>query len=200
MEGDHLDICELGWALRFNTTTAHLDQDHPFPPPGGSDPRFIAPEYFFGTGTTGGDVAWNGFRADLWAAGLMLYIMVVGTESLFTAPIAEDKTFAKLCMKGDVRGHLKKYGKVVGRDFSALSEELVDLLRSMLRFDPTRRLSLEGVLQHLWVVKDDVVTPSEWMEMNRPDGCVDKLSPAPAGEPIPVSAEASPATEATTTS
>jgi serine/threonine protein kinase len=227
MDGDHLDICDLGWAVRLKknsnsnnknnntstrssrsiTRTITSDQSQPVddnnndkkewnnvhpvppPPPGGSDPRFITPEYIMttsGGNGSGNDVndancnnqnneqtevmKWNGYQADLWAAGLMLFSMIVGAESLFVAPIYEDKTFARLCVKGDIRGHIKKYGRVAGRtdDLSAtLSEDLVDLLRSMLRANPLKRLSLDDVMAHPWVTTDEVVTPSEWICKNR---------------------------------
>lgn len=184
MDGDHLDICDMGWAIRFKEDNNDEQyRNHPLPPPGGSDPRYIAPEYIATSGGGGGgindvddannnhvEMKWNGFQADLWAAGLMLYGMIVGTESLFIAPIYEDKTFAKLCVKGDIRGHVKKYARVVGRadDSTRLSEDLVDLLRSMLRANPSKRLSLEEVMEHPWVTNDEVITPSEWMAKNRP--------------------------------
>jgi serine/threonine protein kinase len=161
MEGDHIDICQLGWALRYNGKDA-LDEDWPLPPPVGLNPQYIAPEYFDSTRGV-----WNGFSADLWAAGLILYSMVVGSDALFTAPITEDKSFFRLCIKGDIRGQVKRYGKVTGKDFSGLSDELVDLLKPMLRADPEQRLSLEQVMAHPWLTMDEVMTPSEWMEQNR---------------------------------
>jgi serine/threonine protein kinase len=163
LNGDQLDICDLGWAMRYNPK-APVDEDRPFPPPGGSNPQFIPPEYFRGT-TTG---SWDGFRGDLWSAGLILYSMVVGREGMFTAPIAEDKSFARLCIKGDVRGQLKRYGKLVGRDFSGFSDELIDLLRKMMRADPQSRLSLEEVLEHPWLTNDEVISPTAWIAAHKP--------------------------------
>ena len=198
MDGDHLEIIGLGWALRYNnsiattrtsqtdTTNVNIDADadddddehRHFPPaPGGSDPHFIAPESYHHQSSNndnnniidGADIVWNGFRDDLWAAGLVLYSMVVGTDALFTAPIAGDKIFTRLCTKGDVRGEVERYGKRLGKDYSnLLSDGLVDLLRSMLRADPKLRLSLEEVMEHPWVINDDlVVTPTEWTKLNR---------------------------------
>ena len=161
MDGDNVDICQLGWALRFDKN-APVDEERPLPPPGGLDPHCIAPEYF---GSVRG--VWNGFSADLWACGLMLFSMVVGTGALFTAPIAEDKSFHRMCVKGDIRGQAKMYGKVAGKDFSGLSDELLDLLRNMLRADPKQRLSLDKVMEHPWLQKEEVMTLTEYNERNR---------------------------------
>mmetsp|Transcript_24937 Transcript_24937/g.26760 ORF Transcript_24937/g.26760 Transcript_24937/m.26760 type:complete len:81 (+) Transcript_24937:42-284(+) len=79
----------------------------------------------------------------------MLYSMVVGTNALFSAPIAGDKIFTKLCIRGDIRGEVKRYGKQLGKDYSnLLINDLLDLLRTMLKADPKQRLSLEEVTEH----------------------------------------------------
>lgn len=103
------------------------------------------------------------------AAGLMLYSMVVGTNALFFAPIAGDKIFTRLCIKGDIRGEVERYGKQLGQDYSnLLSNDLLDLLRTMLRADPKQRLSLEEVMEHPWVTNDDlIITPTQWMEKKK---------------------------------
>jgi serine/threonine protein kinase len=163
-DGDHVDICQLGWALRYSKKDTVLHKDRPLPLPSGLNPQYIAPEYF--SSTRGG---WNGFSADLWATGLLLYSMVVGSDALFTAPIAEDTSFFRLCIKGDIRGQAKRYGKIVGKDFSGLSDELVDLLKHMLRADPESRLSLEQVMVHPWLIMDEVMTPTHWIAQNRPE-------------------------------
>mmetsp|Transcript_33029 Transcript_33029/g.80276 ORF Transcript_33029/g.80276 Transcript_33029/m.80276 type:complete len:477 (-) Transcript_33029:2244-3674(-) len=156
LDGDQLDICDLGWAIRFDAD-APVDEDRSFPLPGGTEPQYIPPEYFRHT-----KGSWDGFQCDLWSAGLILWSLTVGREGLFAAPIAEDKSFARLCIKGDVRGQLTRYGDLVGRDYSGISDELVDLLQKMLHADPRKRLLLEEVLQHEWLKKEEVISPTEW--------------------------------------
>jgi serine/threonine protein kinase len=164
MDGDHIDICQLGWALRYNPhAAANDDDDCPLPPPGGLDPHYIAPEYF---GLKQG--TWDGFSADLWAAGLMLFSMVVGSDALFTAPIAEDKSFARMCIKGDIRGQAKRYGKLVGKDtLKLMSNELVDLLKNMLRAESERRFSLPQVMEHPWLTNNEVITAAVWTQRTK---------------------------------
>jgi len=181
MDGDHVDVIGLGWAVRISQDNTNYDKSDDknryFPAtPGGSDPRFIAPEYFDyrsrnrdGYGTTNeNDRVWNGFRDDLWATGLILYSMVVGTDALFTAPIAGDKIFTRLCIKGDVRGEAERCGKRLGKDYTnLLSDDLVKLLQSMLIADPKQRLVLEEVVEHPWVTNNDpVITPTEFAELH----------------------------------
>jgi len=177
MDGDHVDIIGLGWALQCNKSKAVSqdangdDKSRYFPPTSGcSDPRFIAPESFHyqsssnkdsGGTTDGADRVWNGFSDDLWATGLILYSMVVGTDALFTLPISGNKIFTRLCIKGDIRGEAERSGNL-------LSDDLVILLQSMLNADPKQRSVLEHVMVHPWVTNDEpAITPTKCTELHR---------------------------------
>jgi serine/threonine protein kinase len=154
VNGDHVDISRLGWSRRFNKN-APVDEDKPLPVPGGNTPQYLAPEYF--VGSTG---VWDGFAADLWASGVMLYSMVVSSEALFVAPIPEDRIFVELCVKGNIGAAATKYSKKAGNEVH-LSDELVDLLQRMLKVNPKERLSLDEVMEHPWVKDGEATAPSE---------------------------------------
>ena len=145
LNGTHAAIGQLDWCMRFTPST---DQEI-LPIPGGISPLFIAPEYFLGSSS-----AWDGFTADLWAAGLMLYTMVVGSEALFAAPIMEDKVFVALCIDGKIRQTLNANVED-SEPGKALSDDLIELLERMLKADPTQRYSLDEVINHQWVQLDD---------------------------------------------
>ena len=188
MDGDRVDIIGLGFAMRHKVANSakRIKQECPikddddkfrsFPPiPGGSNPCFIAPETFCHHNTTNSSKdrsvttenddnrVWNGFRDDLWATGLIIYSMVVGTDALFAAPIAGDKRFARLCIKGDVKGETERYWTQSNKDTSLPSDEFCDLLGSMLSIDPNQRPTLENVMKHPWVTNSDTsVTPTNF--------------------------------------
>jgi serine/threonine protein kinase len=46
-----------------------------------------------------------------------------------------------------------------------LSQEVLDLLGNMLKADPKQRLSLEQVMEHPWLTKDELTTPTQWKEL-----------------------------------
>ena len=165
LNGDHADITRLEWCLRYNKN-APRNEDSPLPVPGGATPQYVAPEYF---GFTNG--VWDGYAADLWSVGLILYSMVVGSEALFTAPITEDRVFLDLCVRGRIGQLAEKYGKRVGKDI-VLSEDLIDLLQKMLKADPKERLSLDEILEHLWVANEEITLPSKWFEAQKQEGAV----------------------------
>eukprot|EP00980_Cylindrotheca_fusiformis_P007836 scaffold1669_cov129-Cylindrotheca_fusiformis.AAC.47 len=154
LDGDHVSISQSRFPLRCKTVVNPEDDQVP-PTPGGRNAQYIAPEYF--RGALG---AWDGFAADLWACGLMLYSMVVGCDALFLAPVEDDRTFVRLCMKGQVKSLASKYGELMGERID-LSDELVDLLQKMLKVDPSERISLEQIQKHLWVTNSELMTPKE---------------------------------------
>ena len=176
MNGDQIDIVGLGWALPCDDANAtnQMKTDDSIstslaPTPGGSDPRFIPPESFSilnssqESTTLGSSRIWNGFRDDLWAAGLILYSMVVGTDALFASPMAGDQRFKKLCILGDIKGEAQRFG-------ITLSDSLVTLLQSMMSADPQRRPTLEQVKENAWVTRDDVaITPTSFSAGLNPD-------------------------------
>ncbi|XVE86118.1 hypothetical protein DITRI_Ditri18aG0010700 [Diplodiscus trichospermus] len=101
-------------------------------------PAFTPPECCLNT-------VYHGKAADIWAAGVTLYYMVVGCY-----PFLADSV-------------LETYSKIVNCPL-LLPEELhaglKDLLQGLLCKDPTRRITLDGVAEHPWVVKEgDIVLP-----------------------------------------
>ena len=163
MSGNQIDISRLGWALRVDKNasapsekSSNNSKSSTSPTPalvGGSNPQYIAPEVFTN------DAVWDGHLADLWAAGLMLYSMVVSSQALFVAPIAEDRVFSELCIKGNVRGQAELFGKMTKNEPLVLSSDLVDLLQKMLRVNPRERLTLEEVKNHPWVKDHEAENP-----------------------------------------
>jgi serine/threonine protein kinase len=152
LDREHLEIAALGGSLRCSQNVKDTDKA---PPPGNSNPQYIPPEFFHSS-----DGPWDGFAGDLWACGLMLYSMVVSTQALFAAPVSEDRLFGELCVKGNIGEQAEKHGKVTGKDIK-LSDGLIDLLRKMMKTDPSDRLSLKMVTEHKWVKDGEGTVPPE---------------------------------------
>ena len=175
LNGDVANISRLGWSLRYNRN-GPLDEDKSLPAPGGQNPQFIAPEYF---GNSTG--VWDGFAADLWTCGLMLYSMVVSSEALFAVPIPEDPSYLELCVKGAFAEKAKQYGAMAGKEI-ALTDDLVDLLKHMLTANPKERFSLEEVMEHDWVKQGEVMSLKEWSSL-QPQMFDAKAASSPATSP-----------------
>jgi serine/threonine protein kinase len=85
----------------------------------------------------------DGHAIDLWAAGITLFIMLVGVAPFSMAQLS-DKRFATIS-----RGGLQSFLESLD---VRLSPEAVDLLQGMFRENPQERLSLGDVMRHPWVL------------------------------------------------
>jgi serine/threonine protein kinase len=111
---------------------------------------YLAPEAFADTG------AYDGFAADLWSAGVVLFLLCVGLAP-FKYADAREKRYRRIS-RGGLRSLIKNL-KI------SLSPEACDLLQNMFWEDPRRRLTLAEVMRHPWVMgkpsMDHIITPEE---------------------------------------
>jgi serine/threonine protein kinase len=106
--------------------------------------NYMSPEIFSNT------VPFDGFAVDLWAAGVILYIMLTGFPPYDQAH-RSDQRF-ELIVNGNLVRQLRSWD-------IHLSDEAGDLLQRMLQLDPRNRLTLAEVMSHSWVAKGEVVAP-----------------------------------------
>lgn len=144
MRGDQCLISSLGWSLRVPVSedgkVVHLLEPQSAC---GKKPEYVAPEVFQND-------AFDGYAVDLWAAGVVLYLMLFGGNMLFAAPIPEDPRFQEICVHGNLKAVVEKF-QALTPDDKPVSEEAIDLLQGMLRADPKDRLTLSQVKDHAWV-------------------------------------------------
>eukprot|EP00759_Apiculatamorpha_spiralis_P048217 PhF_6_TR4353/c0_g1_i1/m.5868 len=95
-------------------------------------PNYVAPEVLSESG-------YNGFMADVWSAGVILFVMCAGYLPF------EDPNLNTLFNKIE-RGDFR-----MSKHFSAPLQELV---RGMIVVDTTKRLTVEQIMQHPWFVED----------------------------------------------
>ena len=103
--------------------------------------------------------SFDGFAHDLWAAGVILYILLVGHKP-FNWAHKTDKEFLQISVKQSLKESLL-YWKI------DLSEDAFDLLQNMLLWDPGQRLTLAEVMEHPWV--RNVSISQEISESNNDD-------------------------------
>jgi serine/threonine protein kinase len=103
-------------------------------------PNYISPEILSSEGP------FDGFAIDLWATGVILFIMLVGLPPWEFAR-SEDPRY-KMVTKGKLSRMLDSWKRPI-------SPLAVDLLQKMLMEDPRQRLSLTEIKDHPWVVDAD---------------------------------------------
>ena len=104
----------------------------------------------------------DGYAMDLWAVGVMILSMLLGNDKIFVAPILEDRIFQQI----SVQGQLKEYydtgivsppmTTTTTDTFTAgtpriISDNALDLVQQMLRYDPNDRPTLRDIQQHPWL-------------------------------------------------
>lgn len=97
-------------------------------------PTYVAPEILQETG--------YGLKVDMWAAGVITYIMLCGFPPFRSAKRDQDELF-DLIMEGDYE-FLSPY-------WDETSDEAKDLISKLLVVSPNDRYSAEEVLVHPWV-------------------------------------------------
>lgn len=92
----------------------------------------------------------DGFAIDLWAAGVILYIMLTGFPPYDQAS-RSDLRF-ELIVTGRLMEQLRNWEII-------LSDDAGDLMQRMLQYKPRDRLTLSEVMSHPWVTNQDVEPP-----------------------------------------
>ena len=92
----------------------------------------------------------DGFAIDLWAAGVILYIMLTGFPPYDQAS-RTDLRF-DIIVNGRLMEQLRTWEII-------LSDEAGDLMQRMLQLHPRDRLTLAEVMSHPWVTNEQVEPP-----------------------------------------
>lgn len=89
----------------------------------------------------------DGFAIDLWSAGVILFIMLVGVTPFHWAHDS-DEHFNLISSQGRLKEALSSWQ-------ISLSEEACDLLQNMLWKYPAKRYTLYEIINHPWLKKDE---------------------------------------------
>ena len=94
-------------------------------------PAYIAPEIY-------AKIGYEGFKCDIWSAGVTLYYILSGTLPFKGSNIQELE-------KAILKGQFERIRNV--------SDEANDIIEGMLRIDPEKRFSIDEILKHPWLNK-----------------------------------------------
>ncbi|XP_074651929.1 serine/threonine-protein kinase DCLK1-like [Tubulanus polymorphus] len=109
-------------------------------------PTYVAPEILEETG--------YGLKVDVWAAGVITYILLCGFPPFVSTKNDQDELFKKI-MSGEFEFR-KPY-------WNGMSDSAKELIANMLQVDPDRRFTAGQVLEHPWV-SDDTAQDNDFHE------------------------------------
>lgn len=110
-------------------------------------PTYVAPEILMETG--------YGLKIDVWAAGIILYILLCGFPP-FVSPDNQQELLFDAILSG-IYEFPEPY-------WDGISEGARDLINNMLQSDPELRFSSEDVLDHFWLLEEDAASSSSYIE------------------------------------
>ncbi|CAM9696978.1 unnamed protein product [Ectocarpus sp. 4 AP-2014] len=138
-EGNTVKLVDFGLALRI-----------PQNPDGGArvllpqgpcgKPFYIAPEVLSSSVSSGFD----GFAVDVWACGVLLFVMLTGVPPFEMALPSQDQRCQIVAVEERLVDLLSAWG-------ISLSPEAAGLIQSCLRHSPAERPSVENLLRHPWM-------------------------------------------------
>ena len=130
-----VQIIDFGMSLRFARDADGNPLPFPPIPPCGKE-YYAAPEVI-------ANISYAGPEADVWALGVMLFLMVVGAP-----PVSRAWRYCpRYCevVEGRMREMVTNWG------VTYVSDDVLDLIELILREDPYDRLSLEKIKSHTWM-------------------------------------------------
>jgi len=97
-------------------------------------PLYVAPEIILNKGYNS--------KCDMWSLGVILFIMLVGYQPFAADTLPE---IYKVILKGKANFKSKRW--------STVSKEGKNLVRCLLKTDPSKRFSVNDVRSHPWFIK-----------------------------------------------
>lgn len=100
---------------------------------------YMAPEIY--------ERKYNGEKTDVFAAGVILFVMLVGSSPFNKA--TQQNTYYSFIINRQYDKFWKEFEKRRGKNF--FSPDFKDLIQKMLAFDTTERASIVQIAEHPWI-------------------------------------------------
>ncbi len=105
---------------------------------------YMAPEVI--ALNNGGEAKYDGFAADVFSAGVVLFVMARGIPPFFTAS-ADDRYF-KIIAANRWDLYWKQHKKNTGTD---ISDDFIEMIQGVLQADPANRWTSDQVMECAWM-------------------------------------------------
>ena len=112
-------------------------------------PMYMAPEILLSSKTKG----YEGFPVDIWSSGISLYIMLSGTLP-FNLKNNESSDMSEESNNNNIELQYSIINKEP-KKIEKISDEARDLLKGLLNKNPRKRLTIEQILNHPWLIENN---------------------------------------------
>jgi serine/threonine protein kinase len=89
---------------------------------------------------------YNGIKNDIFSLGVLLFVITIGKFPFDSATYSDDK------YKFIIKGRYNKFWEFF-KDIN-ISDEFKDLINNLLNLTPNKRLSIDEILKHPWLIKN----------------------------------------------
>ena len=113
-------------------------------------PMYMAPEILLSSKTKG----YEGFPVDIWSSGISLYIMLSGTLP-FNLKNKESSDMSNESNNNNIELQYSIINKEP-KKIEKISDEARDLLKGLLNKNPKKRLTIEQILNHPWLMEGEL--------------------------------------------
>ena len=129
---NNIKICDFGVSKKISNNDKMFEQC--------GTPAYIAPEILK-------DKGYEGFSVDIWSCGVVLYAMLSGTVPFKGNNLSE---LDDLIIKG-------KFNVI-----NDISNDAKHLIKCLLEVDPKKRISINNILNHPWLINVDVTNTKNY--------------------------------------
>lgn len=139
-----IKICDFGFARTLEDNTANVHTRI-------GTPVYMSPELISSKRTKNG---YNGMSADVWACGVLLYVMLLGTFPFDNKDHSDDNSSAahyEIWMQ-QIQSSWKEGGSTA-KTAQKLSPHCQDLFDKIFVADEVKRISMEGIKTHPWYLE-----------------------------------------------
>ena len=143
-EPKDIKLTDFGLAVDLNKDGASIQKQM------AGTPAYISPEIFLNMSYTK--------KGDIWACGILLYVLLLG---FIPYPSNDTKEIKYLISAG-------KFDFFENEEWSDVTQQAIDLVSSLLSYEPTDRITARQALRHPWISKRETV-PSKLHRTNTID-------------------------------
>jgi len=141
-----IKICDFGIGIMLNSEDELIHEQC-------GTPMYMAPEIILNSKKSG----YKGFPVDIWSAGIALYIMLSGTLPFIYKNNKTEKNEIDNSISLSNNNNYDLQYSIINKSpkkIKKISQEARDLLKGLLNKDPSKRLTIEEILNHPWLKKE----------------------------------------------